>query len=86
MLGIVTSWTIAYFFANLFTCYPITPLVEPFYGKKCVNSIAMWQSAIVSDIILDFMILVMPAPMVLRLQLPLMQRLGVLGIFMLGTT
>ncbi|KAI1465029.1 uncharacterized protein F4812DRAFT_439290 [Daldinia caldariorum] len=86
MLGIVAAWTISYFFANLFTCYPITPLIEPFYGKNCINSIPMWLSVVATDLIVDIGILLMPVPMVLRLQLPLKARLGLLGMFLLGAT
>lgn len=86
MLSIVVAWSLSYFFANLFTCYPITALVEPFYGNKCIDAIPMWLSVVISDLIVDVGILIMPIPMVLRLQLPLKQRLGVLAMFMLGAT
>lgn len=86
MLGVVTFWTVSFFFTNLFTCYPITPLVEAFYGNSCLDGVSMWYSSCVTDIIIDFMILAMPVPMVLRLQLPLQQRLAIVGMFMLGAT
>jgi hypothetical protein len=85
MLAIVAVWTVGFFFANLFTCFPITPLVEPFYGNKCVDTYSLWLSPLISDIIVDVGILIMPIPMVLRLQLPWRDRLGVLGMFLLGT-
>ncbi len=85
MLAIVTGWTIAFFFSNLFTCYPITPLVEAFYGNKCIDGVAMWYASCVSDFSIDLIILTMPIPMVLRLQLPLQQRFAVMGMFLLGT-
>lgn len=84
MHAIVWVWMISYFFANLFTCYPITPFVEPFYGHKCVDAVPMWLSAIVSDIVLDFIIFAMPIPMVFRLQLPTKQKFGVCAILLLG--
>jgi len=46
----------------------------------------MWYASCFSDIIVDFMILCFPIPVVLRLQLPLKQRLAVLGMFLLGAT
>lgn len=84
MLGVVAAWTIAYFFSNLFTCYPITALVESFYGNKCINAVPMWLSVVATDLIVDVVILTIPIPMVLRLQLPLKERLGVLGMLLLG--
>ena len=44
----------------------------------------MWISSCWSDVIADILILVMPIPMVLRLHLPLKQRIAVLGMFLLG--
>ena len=86
MLGVVVAWTIAFFFSNLFTCYPITPLVEAFYNNNCLQGVPMWLSAIVTDIVIDIAILTMPIPMVFRLQLPWLQKFGVLCMFMLGAT
>ncbi|KAI2625267.1 hypothetical protein GGS26DRAFT_563480 [Hypomontagnella submonticulosa] len=86
VLGLVIGWTVSFFFANLFTCYPITPFIEAFYGNNCVDGLALWYAMAISDIIIDVIILVMPIPMVLRLQLPWKQRLGVLVMFLLGAT
>ena len=86
MLLLVTAWTLSFFFSNLFTCYPITPLVEAFYGNKCIDAVSMWYASCISDIIIDFMILGMPIPMVSRLQLPLQQKLATIGMFLLGAT
>ncbi|KAI0110607.1 hypothetical protein F4776DRAFT_674776 [Hypoxylon sp. NC0597] len=86
VLGLVVGWTISFFFANLFTCFPITPFIEPFYHNNCVDGLALWYAMAISDIIIDVIILVMPIPMVLKLQLPLKQKLGVLVMFLLGAT
>ena len=53
MLAIVAAWTVSFFSSHLFACYPITPLVEAFYGNKCVNTIPLWYAGCVSDILLD---------------------------------
>ncbi|KAI4126443.1 MAG: hypothetical protein LQ338_003752 [Usnochroma carphineum] len=84
VLAIVMGWTISFFFANLFTCYPISPFIESFYHNNCVNGLALWYSMAISDIIVDFFIILLPIPMVLKLHLPLAQRIGVLAMFMLG--
>lgn len=34
ILGLVVSWAISFFFANLFTCYPISPFIEAFYKHQ----------------------------------------------------
>ena len=84
MLGIVAAWTISFFFASLFQCYPITPLIEPFYGNKCVNTVPLWYAGGITDILLDCIILAMPVPMVIKLQLPTNQKIGVICMFLTG--
>jgi len=86
MMGITISWAVSFFFANLFTCYPITPFIEQFYGHKCVNGLMMWYAMSISDIIVDILILALPIPMVLQLQLRPKQKIGVLAMFLLGAT
>ncbi|KAI8960490.1 hypothetical protein F5Y11DRAFT_367390 [Daldinia sp. FL1419] len=86
VLGLVICWTVSFFFANLFTCYPITPFIEAFYHNKCVEGLSLWYSVAISDIIMDVVILTMPIPMVLKLHLPWTQKLGVLAMFLLGAT
>ncbi|OTA80666.1 hypothetical protein M434DRAFT_17664 [Hypoxylon sp. CO27-5] len=63
-------------------CYPVTPLIELFYGNKCVDESAVFLSTLVTDLIFDILILAMPVPIVLRLHLPWRDRLGVLGMFL----
>lgn len=86
MLGVVAVWTLSFTLTNLFTCYPVTPLIEFFYGNKCMETVPMWLSVVITDLIVDVAILCMPVPMVLKLHLPWKERLAVLGMFMLGAT
>ncbi|KAF2653493.1 hypothetical protein K491DRAFT_513989 [Lophiostoma macrostomum CBS 122681] len=84
MLFLVFTWTASYFFAHLFMCTPVTVFIEPYYGNDCIKETPVFLSVAISGTILDFFVLMMPVPMVLNLHLPLKQRLGVLGILMLG--
>lgn len=86
MLVLVAAWTVTFFLTSLLQCIPITPLVEPFYGNKCVNTVPLWYAGSISDIVIDFMILGMPIPAVWKLNLPVKQKLGVLAMFLLGAT
>ncbi|KAL8961727.1 MAG: hypothetical protein Q9193_001760 [Seirophora villosa] len=86
MLVVVVGWTISFFFSNLFTCYPITALVEEFYGNNCVDTLAMWYSSCITDFIVDFIILGMPVPMVLKLQVHWHQKVAILIMFLFGTS
>ncbi|KAG4031943.1 hypothetical protein MFRU_008g02930 [Monilinia fructicola] len=86
MMALVITWSVSFFFANLFTCYPITPFVEPFYNHKCMRALDMWYAMSVSDIVVDIMILALPVPMVWQLKLRVKQKVGVLLMFLLGAT
>jgi hypothetical protein len=88
LIALVSAWVIAFFFANLFECIPISEAFvnAPDMGgnPKCIDAIPMYLAQVYSDVILDLLILIIPIPFVLKLQLPLRQKLAVLGIFLLG--
>ena len=86
MLWFVATWVIMFFLTTLLQCIPITALVEPFYGNTCLNTIPFYYAGSISDIVIDFMILAMPIPMVWKLQLRIKQKIGVLAMFLLGVT
>ena len=79
MLSLVVGWTVSFLFSNLFTCHTVTPFVEAFYGNDCIDALSMWYASCATDVILDFLIVGMPIPMVLNLQLPLRQRLAIMA-------
>ena len=86
MLAIVGAWTISFFFSSLFICYPVTALIEPYYGNNCINQVAMWYASCITDFLIDVAILALPIPMVLKLQVHWHQKVGLLLIFLLGTS
>ncbi|KAG8161289.1 hypothetical protein KVR01_009553 [Diaporthe batatas] len=83
-LAFVIGWTISFFFSHLFTCYPITVFIEPFYGHSCVNTIPMFLALLFTDVFADWAILLLPVPMVLKVQLPWKKKLAVIGMLGLG--
>ncbi|PYI04752.1 hypothetical protein BO78DRAFT_372434 [Aspergillus sclerotiicarbonarius CBS 121057] len=80
----VICWTISFTFACLFQCYPVTALVEFFYGNKCINTLVFYNVLSGSDVALDVVIIILPIAPVLGIQMSLRQRLAVLGMFLLG--
>ncbi|BCS02755.1 uncharacterized protein AKAW2_61019A [Aspergillus luchuensis] len=85
LVGLTAIWTISFFISNLFTCYPITALVEEYYGHKCLNSLAMWYAGCITDVLIDLIIMVLPLPMIFKLQLPQKQKLAISAMFVMGT-
>ncbi|KAF2714944.1 hypothetical protein K504DRAFT_421238 [Pleomassaria siparia CBS 279.74] len=56
VFAFVVGWTISFFFSHLFTCYPITVFIEPFYGNKCVDTLPMFLALLVCGLsIFSFM-------------------------------
>lgn len=84
MLAFVIGWTISFFFSHLFTCFPITVFIEPYYGNKCVKTVPMFMALLFTDVIADVVILVLPIPMILSIQLPMKKKLAVIGMLGLG--
>ncbi|KAF2690572.1 hypothetical protein K458DRAFT_354689 [Lentithecium fluviatile CBS 122367] len=88
-MAILTSaWTIAYLFAMAFNC---GTRFWAHWGSYldlftyCVGSYHIYESLLISDFILDVIILVLPLPMVWRLHLTLIKKVAITGIFLLGT-
>ncbi|KAL6159021.1 hypothetical protein ACJQWK_07873 [Exserohilum turcicum] len=46
-LAYVIGWTISFSFSHLFTCYPITVFIEPYYGNSCVKTVPMFLALLV---------------------------------------
>jgi hypothetical protein len=51
VLAFVIGWTISFSISHLFTCYPITVFIEPYYGNKCVQTVPMFLALLVSLVI-----------------------------------
>lgn len=47
VLAYVVGWTIGFTLSHLFTCYPITVFIEPYYGNRCVETVPMFLSLLV---------------------------------------
>lgn len=48
VLAYVIGWTVSFSFSHLFTCYPITVFIEPYYGNHCVKTVPMFLALLVS--------------------------------------
>lgn len=84
--AVVAAWGISFFFATLFECFPISQVWTTFYGqpRHCYQYLPMFYGTAVSNMIIDFMIIALPWPMIWRLQMPTRQKFAVGGVFTLG--
>ncbi|KMK59318.1 integral membrane protein [Aspergillus fumigatus Z5] len=71
---------------SIFQCNPIHAYwdLAPTYPYKCLNDGAIVFSASVINIFTDFLVTVLPMPLIWNLKLPTRQRIAVISIFSLG--
>lgn len=47
VLAYIVGWTVSFTISHLFTCYPITVFIEPYYGNSCVETVPMFLALLV---------------------------------------
>ncbi|KAH8891470.1 hypothetical protein GQ53DRAFT_865116 [Thozetella sp. PMI_491] len=65
------------------SCIPVGLFIPSEMGH-CIDSLLVWLTAAIINIITDFMVFVMPLPAIKSLHLPLKQKILLLGVFCLG--
>ena len=78
------AWGISFTIAYLAQCNPLSDLWEKPTGQQNCIDISINYYYAITTIVLDVLVLCMPWPIVWRLQMPLRQKVAVMGIFMLG--
>lgn len=89
LITLICIWGVAFFFATLFECMPISEAWKSLYGtpehsQYCYNYLPMFQATAVTNMIIDVLVLTVPIPLVWRLQMPIRQKIAVSGFFLLG--
>lgn len=75
------------FFSLLFACRPIAASWDPLLAPtaQCANRAAIYIATALIGIITDVMLLVLPLPTIWRLQMPVKQKIGLTGMFAIGS-
>lgn len=87
MMGFVISYCVIFFFIEAFNCNPVAKV---WHGLTYVGKYSCFDNSMVEFVIggfnisTDFVILVMPVPLILGLQLDLKHKLGLLVVFATG--
>lgn len=88
LIALIVAWTLAFFFADLFSC-GVHPEAnwDPQAKEKyhCINLFAMLLTFAVTDVVTDIAILWMPYPQIKNLHMSTRDRWGLAGIFLMGT-
>lgn len=84
MMGVVLCWWFASLLGTFLICKPISYSWNRDQNGSCGSVIELWTATSISHIIIDIMILSLPLPMVWKLQLPFLTKVGLSAIFGLG--
>ncbi|RAL11811.1 uncharacterized protein BO97DRAFT_346220 [Aspergillus homomorphus CBS 101889] len=87
LIGTLVAWTLAFFLLFLFGCKEKiylhwAPLDE--VKSQCGNALAAEAALVISDLITDLMIFLLPLPIIWRLQMRTGQKLALTGVFCVG--
>ncbi|KAI1186290.1 hypothetical protein F5B17DRAFT_404533 [Nemania serpens] len=84
LIGLVVAWTLSFTLALFFSCIPIQAQWYPSMEASCVNVVTLFTTAIITDVITDFLVLTLPIYKVWGLQMALGRKVPLIGIFLLG--
>jgi hypothetical protein len=83
---LVVGYNIALVFPLIFTCTPIMKNYDLFITTgSCLNRTPLYMATAVLNMITDIMLLVLPIPMIIKLQMPRVQKAGLICIFGVGS-
>ncbi|PNS15997.1 Cell division control protein 45 [Sphaceloma murrayae] len=85
MLGITIVYAFWCVFNNIFLCNPIPSYWDLSIKGSCLPRNMVWYSNAALNIATDVAIILLPLPSIHHLQLPLKQKLGLIGVFALGS-
>ncbi|RAL07235.1 uncharacterized protein BO97DRAFT_378986 [Aspergillus homomorphus CBS 101889] len=81
---IVSSYSIALIFAFIFGCQPVHKAWSLSVTGSCIDQYALYVATAVMNIITDIALIIVPVPTVIGLNMPTVQKIGLLFMFMVG--
>ncbi|ROV87838.1 hypothetical protein VMCG_10546 [Cytospora schulzeri] len=78
------AWLLAILLSVTFMCSPIQKAWETSLPGTCLNTGLLWTGSGVTSLIIDVIILIMPLPMLWKLQLKTIRRIQISGVFICG--
>lgn len=80
----VACYSITQVFAAIFQCMPIDSNWNPLVKRYCINTDIGATIVAALNVLTDFAILVLPMPLLYKLQKPMKQKIQIMGMFLLG--
>ncbi|KAJ5735704.1 uncharacterized protein N7483_000829, partial [Penicillium malachiteum] len=85
LMSFTFAWAIMVIFVIVFQCNPVAKGYNAELPGKCINSWLFFVLGSSMNCATDLVILILPMPLIWKLQLSRMQRVSLLGIFVLGS-
>ena len=83
---VVVGYCIALLFAVLFACNPISKAWDvTMTGGSCIDIVSVYKATAFFGIFTDLVLLVLPFPLVLNLQMKTPQKVGIIFVFVIGS-
>lgn len=83
---LVVGYNIALIFPLIFTCTPVMKNFDVFItAGSCLNRTPLYMATAVLNMATDIILLVLPVPMIVKLQMPRVQKAGLICIFCVGS-
>ena len=85
VLAAVCAWCVAIVLVDLFQCVPVKAAwIRPYPHSKCMDNNASLLGTAITNVVLDFTILVLPLAPIWSLALTMRQKMTLSAIFLLG--
>ncbi|SPJ75756.1 related to integral membrane protein [Fusarium torulosum] len=82
---LVGGWSVSQLGVAIFGCSPIHGFWDLSVKTHCINTTVMWYTNVAGNIATDLIVIVLPIPAIVKLNLPNRQKWYLVGIFVLGT-
>lgn len=83
---LVVGYNIALVFPLIFTCKPVQKNFDVFIiNGTCLDRTPIYMATAVLNMVTDILLLVLPLPMIVKLQMPRIQKIGLICVFGVGS-
>ena len=82
---IVFCWMVGTLFTQIFNCNPIQGAWNVEIGATCIDPVKFYHGNAISNLLTDVIILLLPMPLVWRLQMTFKRKVALSGVVLLGS-
>ncbi|KAL8994248.1 MAG: hypothetical protein Q9188_007119 [Gyalolechia gomerana] len=84
-VALTTSYVVALSLAIILACNPVPKFWDPFLEGMCLDITKLYLANAILNVIFDFVVLLVPVPMLRKLQVSMRQKLVIGALFSLGS-